>query len=156
MPAPPQRSLSRLYSLHPATISLHRYIPAHIRTIQNTLSAWQHPPLHEMNMALSPTSSPKVKRKGSVRRPRAGSHLPPLTQENHESALHSIRQYLKNHTSYDSFPVSFRMIVLDSKLEVKKALQCLLSNGMLLHVHRSTQSTSSRAFRRGIRTALEQ
>ena len=83
-----------------------------------------------MNSTLSPASSPKVKRRGSTRRARAGSHLPPLTQEAHDAALYSIRAYLKNHTSYDSFPVSFRMIVLDSKLEVRKALQCLLSNGM--------------------------
>lgn len=79
--------------------------------------------------ALSPSSSPKVKRKISVRRPRAGSYLPPLTPETHDVALHAIRTYLKGHTSYDSFPVSFRMIVLDSKLEVRKALQCLLLNG---------------------------
>ncbi|KAI0815200.1 CBS-domain-containing protein [Irpex lacteus] len=84
-----------------------------------------------MNSSLSPASSPKVKRRGSTRRPRAGSHLPPLTQEAHDAALYSIRAYLKNHTSYDSFPISFRMIVLDAKLEVRKALQCLLSNGVV-------------------------
>ena len=80
-----------------------------------------------MNNTLSP---PKVKRKGSSRRPRAGSFLPPFTQEPHDSALYAIRTYLKGRTSYDSFPVSFRIIVLDSKLEVRKALTCLLSNGM--------------------------
>lgn len=79
--------------------------------------------------SLSPASSPKVKRKISVRRPRAASHLPPLTPETHDVALQAIRTYLKGHTSYDSFPVSFRMIVLDAKLEVRKALQCLLLNG---------------------------
>ncbi|KAI0348099.1 hypothetical protein BDW22DRAFT_1479964 [Trametopsis cervina] len=84
-----------------------------------------------MNTTLSPASSPKVKRKISVRRPRAASHLPPLTKETHEAALHAIRMYLKGHTTYDSFPVSFRMIVLDAKLEVRKALQCLLSNGVV-------------------------
>ena len=80
-----------------------------------------------MNPTLSPTQSPKVKRKGSVRRPRAQSHLPPL--EAHDAALYSIRNYLKGRTSYDTFPVSFRLIILDSNLEVKKALQCLLLNG---------------------------
>ncbi|KAI0704866.1 CBS-domain-containing protein [Cytidiella melzeri] len=84
-----------------------------------------------MNSTLSPATSPKVKRKISVRRPRAGSHLPPLTPEAHDAALYSIRAYLRSHTSYDSFPVSFRMIVLDAKLEVRKALQCLLSNGVV-------------------------
>ena len=58
------------------------------------------------------------------------SHLPiPSTQETHDTALASIRQYLKGRTSYDTFPISFRLIVLDSKLEVRKALQCLLHNG---------------------------
>ncbi|KAL6302169.1 hypothetical protein BKA93DRAFT_793891 [Sparassis latifolia] len=79
---------------------------------------------------LSPTS-PKVRRKVSSRRPRAVSHLPPYTQDSHDAALYSIRNYLKGRTTYDSFPVSFRLIVLDSKLEVRKALQCLLLNGVV-------------------------
>lgn len=92
--------------------------------------------------ALSPASSPKVKRKISVRRPRAGSHVPPLTPEIHDAALHAIRTYLKGHTSYDSFPVSFRMIVLDAKLEVRKALQCLLLNGQWSQCSKRLRSTS--------------
>ena len=81
-----------------------------------------------MNSAtLSPTS-PKVKRKQSTRRPRAISH-PHQTQETHDAALYSIRAFLRSRTSYDAFPVSFRLIVLDSQLEVRKALQCLLLNG---------------------------
>ena len=88
-----------------------------------------------MNAALTPNNSPRVvRRRGSVRRPRAGSHLPPFSQESHDAALYAIRHYLKGRTSYDTFPVSFRLIVLDSKLEVKKALQCLLLNGILTHV----------------------
>lgn len=87
-----------------------------------------------MNTSLTPNNSPKVKRKISVRRPRAPSHLPPpLTPEAHDAALYAIRTYLKGRTSYDSFPVSFRLIVLDAKLEVRKALQCLLSNGAPLN-----------------------
>ena len=82
-----------------------------------------------MSSTLSPVSSPKVRRRGSTRRPRAYSHLPPYSLESHESALAAIRAYLKGRTCYDTFPVSFRLIVLDSKLEVKKALQCLLVNG---------------------------
>ena len=79
------------------------------------------------NNTLSPTSQKSVR---SNRR-RAHSHLTPSqTPESHEAALQSIRTYLRHHTSYDAFPVSFRMIVLDTKLEVKKALQCLLLNGM--------------------------
>lgn len=83
-----------------------------------------------MSSILSPSNSPRVRRKGSTRRPRAGSHLPPFTQESHDAALYAIRHYLKGKSTYDTFPVSFRLIVLDAKLEVKKALQCLLLNGM--------------------------
>ncbi|KAI0801322.1 CBS-domain-containing protein [Fomes fomentarius] len=84
-----------------------------------------------MSTTLSPNNSPRVRRRGSTRRARAVSHLPPFTQESHDAALYAIRQYLKGRTSYDTFPVSFRLIVLDSKLEVKKALQCLLLNGVV-------------------------
>ena len=84
-----------------------------------------------MNTATLTPTSPKVKRKQSARnRQRTGSYLPPQqTQETHDAALYSIRTFLRSRTSYDAFPVSFRVIVLDSQLEVKKALQCLLLNG---------------------------
>lgn len=89
-------------------------------------------PQATMNTAtLSPTS-PKVKRRQSARisRQRTGSYLAPQqTQETHDAALYSIRTFLRSRTSYDAFPVSFRLIVLDSQLEVRKALQCLLLNG---------------------------
>ncbi|KAF4623425.1 hypothetical protein D9613_001859 [Agrocybe pediades] len=75
----------------------------------------------------SPDARPK--RKPSTRK-RAGSHAP-LPQDPHEAALYSIRSFLKAHTAYDAFPVSFRLIVLDTKLNVKKALQCLLLNGVV-------------------------
>ncbi|KAF9531978.1 CBS-domain-containing protein [Crepidotus variabilis] len=78
---------------------------------------------------MSSTLSPKHKRKPSTRRQRAPSHLPP--RDAHEAALVAIRSFLKCHTSYDAFPVSFRLIVLDTKLNVKKALQCLLLNGVV-------------------------
>ncbi|KAF9499694.1 CBS-domain-containing protein [Pleurotus eryngii] len=78
-----------------------------------------------MSSALSPTSTSK--RKLSTRR-RGLSHLPPYqSQESHDQALTAIRTFLKSRTNYDAFPVSFRLIVLDTKLNVKKALQCVVS-----------------------------
>ena len=112
--------------------------PGHrrLRVVLQDVKADDGPPPQAMNTAtLSPTS-PKVKRRQSARnsRTRAGSHLPPQqTQETHDAALYSIRAFLRSRTSYDAFPVSFRLIVLDSQLEVKKALQCLLLNGGLTH-----------------------
>jgi len=77
-------------------------------------------------------ASPRVRRQGSARRQRAISHTPVFTTlETHTQALNSIRSFLKSHTAYDAFPVSFRLIVLDTKLEVRKALQCLLLNGVV-------------------------
>jgi hypothetical protein len=87
----------------------------------------------KMNSTLSPTNSPKVRRNKSTRRPRAGSHLPPhQTSETHDAAVNGIRSFLKGRICYDAFPVSFRIIVLNYQLEVKKALQCLLNNGTLM------------------------
>lgn len=86
-----------------------------------------------MSSALSPSTTPKVRRKVSTRRNRAPSSLPPFhSQESHDAALNAIRAFLRGRTSYDAFPVSFRLIVLDTKLNVKKALQCLLLNGNLI------------------------
>ncbi|KAF9481375.1 CBS-domain-containing protein [Pholiota conissans] len=83
---------------------------------------------------LSPTQSPKARRRASTRR-RNNSHLPPYNNQSqhdpHDAAIAAIRTFLKNHTSYDALPVSFRLIVLDTKLNVKKALQCLLLNGVV-------------------------
>ena len=74
-----------------------------------------------------------VKRKGSTRR-RAPSHLPPVqSQETHNQALQSIRTFLKQRSAYDLLPVSFRIIVFDTELEVKKGLECMVMNcGSLL------------------------
>ncbi|KIJ21695.1 hypothetical protein PAXINDRAFT_64464 [Paxillus involutus ATCC 200175] len=82
-----------------------------------------------MSATLSPTQSPRTpKRKSSTRRGRSVSHLPPVqSQEAHDAALYAIRNVLKGRTCYDAFPVSFRLIVLDTKLNVKKALQCVVS-----------------------------
>ncbi len=90
---------------------------------------------------LSSTTSPKnVRRKPSGRR-RAGSVPYHPAVGLHETGINAIRDFLRYHTCYDAFSVSFRLIVLDTKLNVKKALQCLLLNGAPL------KSFSSRARR---------
>ncbi|QRV91060.1 5'-AMP-activated protein kinase subunit gamma [Ceratobasidium sp. AG-Ba] len=84
-------------------------------------------------MSTSPNALKTNRRRGSVpRRPRALSALPhPPTQETHDAALINIRAFLNGRSSYDVFPVSFRLIVLDTKLEIKKALGALLLNGVV-------------------------
>ncbi|KAJ3985663.1 CBS-domain-containing protein [Lentinula detonsa] len=80
-----------------------------------------------MSNSLLP-QSPSIRR-ASTRR-RAGSNLPPL-QDVHHGALQAIRTFLKGRICYDAFPISFRLIVLDTKLSVKRALQCLLMNSVV-------------------------
>lgn len=46
-------------------------------------------------------------------------------------ALESIRVFLKSKTSYDVLPVSYRLIVLDTSLLVKKSLNILLQNNVV-------------------------
>ena len=47
----------------------------------------------------------------------------------HDEALDALRSFLKERSSYDVFPVSFRLIVLDTQLKVKKALDVMLLYG---------------------------
>ncbi|KAK0506142.1 CBS-domain-containing protein [Armillaria luteobubalina] len=75
-------------------------------------------------MNLAPTNLRK-----NLSRRRAGSHIQP--QDGHHAALTAIRSFLKGRTCYDAFPISFRLIVLDTKLNVKRALQCLILNSVV-------------------------
>jgi 5'-AMP-activated protein kinase regulatory gamma subunit len=43
--------------------------------------------------------------------------------------LKTIRAFLKVRTSYDVLPLSFRLIMLDTSLLVKKSLNILIQNG---------------------------
>ncbi|KAI9314256.1 the adenylate sensor from Amp activated protein kinase complexed with Amp [Dichotomocladium elegans] len=42
-----------------------------------------------------------------------------------------MRSFLKEHTAYDVLPVSYRLIVFDTRLLVKKALAALVQNGIV-------------------------
>jgi len=50
----------------------------------------------------------------------------------HEPVQRAIRAFLKVRTSYDVLPLSFRLIVLDTALLVKKSLSILIQNGKAL------------------------
>ncbi|MCJ1474849.1 AMP-activated serine/threonine-protein kinase regulatory subunit [Lambiella insularis] len=70
-------------------------------------------------------------------RPRAQSrHMPPPKLEtavdrDQRRALKTIRAFLKVRTSYDVLPLSFRLIVFDTTLLVKKSLHILNQNGIV-------------------------
>jgi hypothetical protein len=47
------------------------------------------------------------------------------------SVQKGLREFLKRRTSYDVLPLSFRLIVLDNDLMIKKSLNILIQNGTL-------------------------
>jgi len=57
------------------------------------------------------------------------SNKPNKPKDRHVAALNSIRNFLKGRSSYDVLPVSFRVIVLDTKLVVKPALDVMWQAG---------------------------
>lgn len=59
-------------------------------------------------------------------RERSGRH-----RDRHVLALRSIRDFLRGRSSYDVLPVSFRLIVLDTKLVVKPALDVMWQAGVV-------------------------
>lgn len=65
---------------------------------------------------------------GLGRRPSRVTHPPPVPPRalSHDEALEALRGFLKERSSYDVFPVSFRLIVLDTTLRVRKALDVML------------------------------
>ncbi|WRT66471.1 uncharacterized protein IL334_003430 [Kwoniella shivajii] len=70
-----------------------------------------------------------------ARRPSRAQHPPMITPPqralSHQEALEALRGFLKERSSYDVFPVSFRLIVLDTQLKVKKALDVMLLYGVV-------------------------
>ncbi|KAI9837244.1 MAG: AMP-activated serine/threonine-protein kinase regulatory subunit [Sarea resinae] len=64
---------------------------------------------------------------------RPDSSTPPLSAMDREQleGLRTIRAFLKVRTSYDVLPLSFRLIVFDTALLVKKSLNILIQNGIV-------------------------
>ncbi|KAK3359294.1 hypothetical protein B0T25DRAFT_532525 [Lasiosphaeria hispida] len=54
----------------------------------------------------------------------------PLDKEQMQG-LRDIREFLKVRTSYDVLPLSFRLVVLDNDLLIKKSLNILIQNGIV-------------------------
>lgn len=54
-----------------------------------------------------------------------------LIDAEQRKGLTAIQNFLKSKTSYDVLPVSFRLVVLDTSLLVKKSLTILLQNGIV-------------------------
>ncbi|KAK4168973.1 hypothetical protein QBC43DRAFT_83540 [Cladorrhinum sp. PSN259] len=57
-------------------------------------------------------------------------NLSPLDRDQLQG-LRGIREFLKVRTSYDVLPLSFRLVVLDNDLLIKKSLNILIQNGIV-------------------------
>jgi len=67
--------------------------------------------------------------RGHRAKPETGTRMALLCLGNAvDVAQDMIRQTIKTRTIYDALPVSFRLILLDTNLLVKKALHCLIQN----------------------------
>jgi 5'-AMP-activated protein kinase regulatory gamma subunit len=77
----------------------------------------------------SPTQSIKKNRKISQRRARSGSVA--AHYDIHTEALNKIRSFLKSRSTFDVFPLSYRLVVLDVKLPVKQALNVMHQSGVV-------------------------
>jgi hypothetical protein len=65
--------------------------------------------------------------------PEVSSRAPlSLVDREQMEGLRAIRAFLRVRTSYDVLPLSFRLIVFDTALLVKKSLNILIQNGGLL------------------------
>ncbi|EMR68938.1 putative nuclear protein snf4 protein [Eutypa lata UCREL1] len=98
------------------------------------------------NAAL-PSMSPQLSRPGhklpfvqpsSYLRPKTRSRTTPVAptpmspvDEEQMQGLKGLRDFLRVRTSYDVLPLSFRLIVLDNDLLIKKSLNILVQNGIV-------------------------
>ena len=55
-------------------------------------------------------------------------------KDHHLHSLHAIRHFLRTHSSYDVLPVSFRLVVFDTQLTIKSALDVMFQSGMFARV----------------------
>ncbi|KAN0061016.1 AMP-activated serine/threonine-protein kinase regulatory subunit [Thecaphora frezii] len=86
-----------------------------------------------IDLPTSMASHASTKVSGSSRPSRAGKdrERASRTKDRHVLALRSIRHFLKGRSSYDVLPVSFRLVVLDTKLVVKPALDVMWQAGVV-------------------------
>ncbi|KAF4451469.1 Nuclear protein SNF4 [Fusarium austroafricanum] len=74
-----------------------------------------------------------LRRRTSIRSPMAPTEPKPLSPLDRDQlqGLNNIRDFLRVRTSYDVLPLSFRLIVLDTDLLIKKAINILTQNSIV-------------------------
>lgn len=89
-----------------------------------------HTPAHDLPF-VQPSSYLRPHKPSSAQsRTMPEKHTTPLDKEQMQ-ALRSIREFLKVRTSYDVLPLSYRLVVLDVDLLIKKCIGVLVQNGIV-------------------------
>ncbi|KAI9840755.1 MAG: AMP-activated serine/threonine-protein kinase regulatory subunit [Sclerophora amabilis] len=78
-----------------------------------------------------PSSYLRPIRSRAVSAPKQRPPVPSALDREQAHGLRAIRAFLKVRTSYDVLPLSFRLIVFDTTLLVKKSLNILIQNGIV-------------------------
>ncbi|OBT55744.1 hypothetical protein VE04_03835 [Pseudogymnoascus sp. 24MN13] len=79
----------------------------------------------------SPYVQPKTYLRPEIRSPTMEPKSLSVLDREQMQGLKAIRDFLKVRTSYDVLPLSFRLIILNTDLLVKKSLNILLQNGIV-------------------------
>ncbi|KAH7042027.1 hypothetical protein B0J12DRAFT_675456 [Macrophomina phaseolina] len=98
------------------------------RTSSPTPASEQLPPAPNGPAFVTPAS---YLRPIAAPRPSQASKVLTAVDKEQIEALRAIRAFLKVRTSYDVLPVSFRLIIFDTALLVKKSLNILIQNGIV-------------------------
>lgn len=89
----------------------------------------------ERNTTMSTDQGPGIVLQHNTTPGGAGAALTPASGSSvvadQRAALNVIREFLKSKTSFDVLPVSYRLIVFDTSLLVKRALNVLLQNSIV-------------------------
>ncbi|KAM0264237.1 hypothetical protein ACHAQJ_000724 [Trichoderma viride] len=131
-PGPEPRSGSGLGS-SPGSATSNDYDeadPASSSATTPTPGLKQRPPTIQLPPFVAPSSYLRFNFGGVMLDAPDPKPLSPLDKEQRQGLL-AIRDFLRKRTSYDVLPLSFRLIVLDTDLLIKKSLNILIQNSIV-------------------------
>ncbi|QPG76246.1 AMP-activated serine/threonine-protein kinase regulatory subunit [Brettanomyces nanus] len=86
----------------------------------------------QLQQGLEQPQEPPLNQRGMIAHPNLLSTLSPdQIRRDQRIGLHAIREFLQSKTSFDVLPVSYRVIVFETSLLVKRALNILLQNSIV-------------------------
>ncbi|KAI0552645.1 hypothetical protein F4679DRAFT_534957 [Xylaria curta] len=87
-------------------------------------------PGHELPFVAPSSYLRPSSRNRTIHPPPIASPMSPIDEEQMQG-LKGVREFLRVRTSYDVLPLSFRLIILDNDLLIKKSLNILIQNGIV-------------------------